>query len=30
MAGRQVPSGIYVIRMTAGGYSESRKMLLLR
>ncbi|HNW60827.1 MAG TPA: alpha/beta hydrolase-fold protein [bacterium] len=29
-AGRQVPSGIYVIRMTAGGYSESRKMLLLR
>ncbi len=28
-AGRQVPSGLYIIRMTANGFSQSQKMLLL-
>ncbi len=29
-AGRQLPSGLYVIRMTTGGFAAARKMLLLR
>ncbi|HNY90146.1 MAG TPA: FlgD immunoglobulin-like domain containing protein [bacterium] len=29
-AGRQAPAGVYIIRMTAPGFSASRKVLLLR
>ena len=29
-AGRQLPSGLYMLRMSAGGFTASRKMLLIR
>ena len=29
-SGKEAPSGMYVYKMTAGNFSETRKMMLLR
>jgi flagellar hook assembly protein FlgD len=29
-AGMQVPTGMYIVRMTAGGFSASQKVLMMK